>query len=109
MLFMGEEWGSKAPFPFFCDFEGELAEAVRQGRRREFAGAYAEFGDEVPDPLALSTFQSAVLDWETRGEADGKQAAGAGAGDCSRSAGARSSRGLRARLSAKRMRATMVC
>ena len=52
MLFMGEEWGSKAPFPFFCDFQGDLAEAVREGRRREFAGAYAKYGDEIPDPLA---------------------------------------------------------
>ena len=52
MLFMGEEWGSKAPFPFFCDFQGDLAKAVREGRRREFAGAYAKYGDEIPDPLA---------------------------------------------------------
>ena len=66
MLFMGEEWGSKAPFPFFCDFKGDLADAVRQGRRREFAGAYAKYGDEVPDPLAVATFRSAVLDWEAR-------------------------------------------
>ena len=51
MLFMGEEWGSKAPFPFFCDFEGDLADAVRKGRRTEFAWAYAKYGDEVPDPL----------------------------------------------------------
>jgi len=29
MLFMGEEWGSKAPFPFFCDFKGDLAQAGR--------------------------------------------------------------------------------
>ena len=69
MLFMGEEWGSKAPFPFFCDFQGDLAEAVRQGRRKEFAGAYARYGDEVPDPLDESTFQSAVLDWESRNDA----------------------------------------
>jgi maltooligosyltrehalose trehalohydrolase len=69
MLFMGEEWGSKAPFPFFCDFQGDLAEAVRQGRRKEFAGAYAKYGDEVPDPLDESTFQSAVLDWESRNDA----------------------------------------
>ncbi len=55
MLFMGEEWGSKAPFPFFCDFQGDLAKAVREGRRREFAGAYAKYGDEIPDPLASST------------------------------------------------------
>ncbi len=71
MLFMGEEWGSKAPFPFFCDFQGDLAEAVRKGRHKEFAGAYAKYGDEVPDPLAPSTFQSAVLDWEARNEPAG--------------------------------------
>jgi len=65
MLFMGEEWGSKAPFPFFCDFKGDLAKAVREGRRREYAWAYAKYGDEVPDPLDTSTFQSAVLDWES--------------------------------------------
>ena len=64
MLFMGEEWGSKAPFPFFCDFQGDLAEAVRQGRRKESSGAYAKYGDDIPDPLEPSTFQSAVLDWE---------------------------------------------
>ena len=57
MLFMGEEWGSKAPFPFFCDFEGDLADAVRKGRREEFAWAYAKYGDEMPDPLAPSTSQ----------------------------------------------------
>ena len=73
MLFMGEEWGSKVPFPFFCGFEGDLAEAVREGRRREYAWAYAKYGDEVPDPLVPSTFQSAVLDWEKRGEAAGKK------------------------------------
>ena len=66
MLFMGEEWGSKAPFPFFCDFGGELADAVRKGRRIEFAWAYAEYGDEVPDALAPSTRESAVLDWDGR-------------------------------------------
>ena len=35
MLFMGEEWGSSQPFPFFCDFEGELGEsgAKRTSRR----------------------------------------------------------------------------
>jgi malto-oligosyltrehalose trehalohydrolase len=71
MLFMGEEWGSKAPFPFFCDFQGDLANAVRQGRRKEFSGAYAKYGDEIPDPLEESTFQSAVLDWDARNDAAG--------------------------------------
>jgi malto-oligosyltrehalose trehalohydrolase len=73
MLFMGEEWGSTRPFPFFCDFHGDLAEAVRQGRHREFAGAYARHGNEVPDPLEASTFRSAVLDWGKLDEAAGKK------------------------------------
>jgi maltooligosyltrehalose trehalohydrolase len=65
MLFMGEEWGSKVPFPFFCDFKGGLADAVRNGRRQEYGWAYEKYGDDVPDPLELSTFRSAVLDWES--------------------------------------------
>jgi malto-oligosyltrehalose trehalohydrolase len=73
MLFMGEEWGSKAPFPFFCGFKGDLAAAVRRGRRREYAWAYKKYGDEVPDPLKPSTFHSAVLDWESRSEQPGKK------------------------------------
>jgi maltooligosyltrehalose trehalohydrolase len=66
MLFMGEEWGSRVPFPFFCDFKGGLAEAVRKGRRDEYAWAYATYGDGVPDPLSEATFRSANLDWENR-------------------------------------------
>jgi maltooligosyltrehalose trehalohydrolase len=73
MLFMGEEWGSKTPFPFFCDFEGDLADAVRKGRRREYAWAYSRYGDEIPDPLDQATFQSAVLDWDTRNEPAGRK------------------------------------
>jgi len=67
MLFMGEEWGSKVPFPFFCDFKGDLAEAVRKGRREEYAWAYEKFGSDVPDPLSEATFRSAILDWDARG------------------------------------------
>jgi maltooligosyltrehalose trehalohydrolase len=73
MLFMGEEWGSKVPFPFFCDFEGDLAGAVREGRRREFAGAYARYGDEIPDPLDRKTAQSAVLDWSSIAQSPGRE------------------------------------
>ena len=63
MLFMGEEWASAQPFPFFCDFEGDLADAVRNGRREEFA-RFPEFRDpamreRIPDPLAEATFRSA--------------------------------------------------
>jgi maltooligosyltrehalose trehalohydrolase len=68
MLFMGEEWGARQPFPFFCDFQGALGEAVRQGRRDEFA-KFPEFQDEakretIPDGQAESTFLSAKLRWE---------------------------------------------
>ncbi len=67
MLFMGEEWGADQPFAFFCDFEPELAEAVRKGRREEFA-KFPEFADpaareRIPDPTAPSTFERSVLDW----------------------------------------------
>ena len=68
LLFMGEEWGATEPFPFFCDFKGELADAVRNGRKREFAEAYAKHGDEIPDPLAEQTRDLAVLDWGAREE-----------------------------------------
>jgi len=62
LLFMGEEWGCKQPFLFFCDFDGELGEAVRNGRREEFA-RFKNFTGQVPDPIADSTFKASVLDW----------------------------------------------
>jgi maltooligosyltrehalose trehalohydrolase len=77
MLFMGEEWASVRPFLFFCDFQGELAQAVRDGRRREFARfpAFADPGvrDRIPDPNDVSTFERSRLDWseaEREGHAD---------------------------------------
>ena len=68
MLFMGEEWAASQPFPFFCDFGPDLADAVRQGRREEFA-RFPEFSDpasraRIPDPMAEATFASAKLRWE---------------------------------------------
>jgi maltooligosyltrehalose trehalohydrolase len=72
LLFMGEEWDAPEPFPFFCDFSGELADLVREGRRREFA-EFPAFADpqlraRIPDPIAPATFQSAVLDWRRQDE-----------------------------------------
>jgi len=76
MLFMGEEWGARTPFPFFCDFHGGLAEAVRKGRRAEFKDAYARYGDAIPDPLDPATFRAAALDWrEPQGESARKRLA----------------------------------
>jgi maltooligosyltrehalose trehalohydrolase len=66
LMFMGDEWGAIEPFPYFCDFTGELADAVRAGRKREFAEAYALHGEEIPDPLASDTRTLAALDWSAR-------------------------------------------
>jgi maltooligosyltrehalose trehalohydrolase len=60
LLFMGDESGSQSPFLFFTDFHDDLADAVREGRRREFA-KFAAFADEearrnIPDPNAETTF-----------------------------------------------------
>jgi maltooligosyltrehalose trehalohydrolase len=62
MMFMGEEWGETRPFPFFCDFKGDLATAVREGRRREFPDAYATMETAPPDPVSELTYETAVLD-----------------------------------------------
>ena len=60
LLFMGEDEGSATPFLFFTDFHDELADAVREGRRKEFS-KFPEFSDpkkreRIPDPNARETF-----------------------------------------------------
>lgn len=68
MLFMGEEFAAATPFQFFCDFQGELATAVTEGRSREFAG-FREFASpaaqaRIPDPNNPATFERCKLDWD---------------------------------------------
>lgn len=61
LLFMGEEYADPAPFQFFVSHsQSEIIEAVRKGRRADFAGYHAE--GEPPDPLAEETFQRCKLD-----------------------------------------------
>ena len=61
MLFMGEEYGEEAPFQFFCDhIDASIAQAARDGRRREFA-AFKQFGEEIPDPQDPATFERSKL------------------------------------------------
>lgn len=63
MLFMGEEWGAATPWQYFTDHtDPNLAEAVRQGRRREFA-EHGWRADAVPDPQEPATVLRSVLDW----------------------------------------------
>ncbi|MEJ2623599.1 MAG: malto-oligosyltrehalose trehalohydrolase [Pseudolabrys sp.] len=64
LMFMGDEWGATEPFRFFCDFKGDLGEAVRKGRKAEYAEWHATAGDGIPDPLAKETKDSAVLGWD---------------------------------------------
>ncbi len=63
MLFMGEEWGTRSPFQYFTDHaEPELADAVREGRRREFE-AFGWDPMRIPDPQAGATFERSRLSW----------------------------------------------
>lgn len=65
LLFMGEEYGEPAPFPYFVSHsDPELVEAVRRGRAEEFA-AFAWKG-EPPDPQDEATFLQAKLDHKLR-------------------------------------------
>ena len=71
MLFMGEEWATSTPFQFFTDFsDADLAQAVSEGRLREFSGhGWEEIYSgsvTVPDPQDHSTREASVLTWEER-------------------------------------------
>jgi maltooligosyltrehalose trehalohydrolase len=76
LIFMGEEAGATTPFLYFCDYRGELAKAVRDGRQREFTdfrGFAADGGREIPDPCAEATFLACKLDWAAREEPAGRE------------------------------------
>jgi maltooligosyltrehalose trehalohydrolase len=69
LMFMGEESASRTPFLFFTDHGAELADAVRQGRRNEFA-RFPAFADpakreQIPDPNAQRTFEASVPHGDT--------------------------------------------
>lgn len=67
MLFMGEEYGETAPFLYFVSHsDRDLIEAVRKGRKAEFAAFHEIGGKEAPDPQAEETYQRSRLDWEKR-------------------------------------------
>jgi len=68
LIFMGEEFGASSPFLFFCDFHGDLASAVTNGRRNEFA-RFAKFNspevrESIPDPSAESSYLQSKLIWD---------------------------------------------
>jgi maltooligosyltrehalose trehalohydrolase len=64
LMFMGDEFHAPSGFPFFCDFTGELAAAVTEGRRTEFASLWSDVDcDSVPKPTTEAARLAAVLDW----------------------------------------------
>jgi maltooligosyltrehalose trehalohydrolase len=64
MIFMGEEWAASTPWQFFASFpDAGLADAVRNGRRSEFA-AHGWGEEEIPDPISPATVERSRLDWE---------------------------------------------
>jgi maltooligosyltrehalose trehalohydrolase len=63
MVFQGEEWGASTPFQYFTNHqEADLARAVSEGRRKEFA-AFGWNPEDIPDPQEAATFQCSKLDW----------------------------------------------
>jgi maltooligosyltrehalose trehalohydrolase len=70
MLFMGEEYAASTPFLYFCDFGPDLAKAVSEGRRNEFA-RFLAFADpearaRIPDPNDEATYRRSQLRWDER-------------------------------------------
>lgn len=60
LVFQGDEFGGRAPFPYFVSHsDPALVDAVRRGRAEEFAGF--SWSGEPPDPQSEETFRSAVL------------------------------------------------
>src|SRR5439155_13239336 len=63
LLFMGEEYLEERPFQFFTDhIDPEIAEATREGRRREFETFASFTREDVPDPQAVEPFLRSKLE-----------------------------------------------
>lgn len=72
MLFQGEEWGAKTPFQFFTNHNKELGEAVKKGRRAEFA-EHGWNSEDIPDPQDPETFNRSKLDWTEKEKNEHKE------------------------------------
>ena len=68
LLFQGEEWAASTPFLYFADHEDpEMARAVSDGRKKEFA-AFGFAERQIPDPEKRETFERSTLNWTEAGE-----------------------------------------
>jgi len=69
LLFQGEEWAASTPFLYFADHEDpEMARAVSEGRKKEFA-AFGFTEKQIPDPEVRETFERSRLNWAEIGKA----------------------------------------
>ncbi len=68
LMFQGEEFAASTPFQYFADHDDpEMARAVSEGRRREFA-AFGWDPEVIPDPEKVETFERSKLKWDEAGE-----------------------------------------
>ena len=64
LIFQGEEFAASTPFQYFAHHEdSEMARAVSEGRKREFA-AFGWSSDEIADPEKRETFERSKLNWD---------------------------------------------
>ena len=64
LIFQGEEFAASTPFQYFADHDDpEMAKAVSEGRRREFA-AFGWDPEVIPDPEKVETFERSKLKWD---------------------------------------------
>ncbi|MGD6810001.1 MAG: malto-oligosyltrehalose trehalohydrolase [Candidatus Bathyarchaeia archaeon] len=67
LLFMGQEYGENTPFMFFTDYQDKgLANAIREGRKKEFTDFH--WTGNVPDPQSLECFTKSKIKWEKRNQ-----------------------------------------
>jgi len=65
LLFMGEEYGEESPFLYFIDHgDQNLVQAVREGRKEEFA--QFQWQQDHPDPQDEKTFINSKINWQKR-------------------------------------------
>ena len=77
LLFMGQEWATKNPFPFFCDLAPHFGKKAAKGRR-DAIKYHMQFSPtqnikQSPDPTDHETFQSAVMNWQELNQPDHRE------------------------------------
>ena len=73
LIFQGEEFAASSPFQYFADHDDpQMAKAVSEGRKREFA-AFGWDPRVIPDPESAETFERSKLRWDEANEGRHKE------------------------------------